>query len=108
MTESTLRRHDAADAARATRPAVKIAAVVLFAIATAVGARISVPLPFTPVPMTLQTLFVLLSGALLGPALGATSQLAYLAAGVAGFLFFLVKGLVWIGVFVFLGKGCEW
>jgi len=24
--------------------------------------------------------------------------------GVAGFLFFLVKGLVWIGIFVYLGK----
>lgn len=84
MTETTLRRHDAAEAARATRPAAKVAAVVLFAIATAVGARISVPVPFTPVPMTLQTLFVLLSGALLGPALGATAQLSYLAAGVAG------------------------
>ena len=27
--------------------------------------------------------------------------------GVAGFLFFLIKGLVWIGVFVFLGKSCS-
>lgn len=26
--------------------------------------------------------------------------------GVAGFFFFLIKGLVWIGVFVFVGKSC--
>ena len=28
--------------------------------------------------------------------------------GIAGFLFFLIKGLVWIGVFVFVGKSCDW
>jgi hypothetical protein len=27
--------------------------------------------------------------------------------GVIGFFFFLVKGLVWIGVFVFVGKSCQ-
>jgi biotin transport system substrate-specific component len=59
-------------------------AVAAFAVATALGAQVFVPLPFTPVPMTLQTLFVVLAGALLGPRLGAASQLAYLAMGVAG------------------------
>ncbi|HUG41938.1 MAG TPA: biotin transporter BioY [Longimicrobiales bacterium] len=74
----------AADAVAPMRTAARIAAVALFVVATAIGARISVPVPLTPVPMTLQTLFVLLSGALLGPALGATAQLAYLGAGIAG------------------------
>ncbi|MBW3554034.1 MAG: biotin transporter BioY [Gemmatimonadetes bacterium] len=84
MNETTLRSRDAAAGAFPNRTAARIAAVALFAVATAVGARMSVPVPLTPVPITLQTLFVLLSGALLGPALGATAQLAYLAAGIAG------------------------
>lgn len=85
MTETSLRTQDAAAADLGpARTGARVAAVVLFAIATAVGARMSVPLPLTPVPMTLQTLFVLLSGAMLGPALGATAQIAYLGAGIAG------------------------
>jgi len=50
----------------------------------ALAARISVPLPFTPVPVTGQTLGVLLVGALYGPRRGALTVLAYLAEGVAG------------------------
>ncbi len=56
--------------------------VLLFAALTAVGAQIEIP--HAPVPFTLQTLFVLLSGAILGPRLGAVSMLAYLGAGAAG------------------------
>lgn len=66
------------------RNARRVIAVAAFAIATALGAQVFVPLPFTPVPITLQTLFVVLAGALLGPRLGAASQLTYLAMGVAG------------------------
>ncbi len=86
MSDTNIRAHDTATAAGVlpNRAARRIAAVALFALATAIGARISVPLPLTPVPMTLQTLFVLLSGAMLGPALGATAQLTYLAAGIVG------------------------
>lgn len=50
----------------------------------AVCARISVPLPFTPVPITMQTFGVLLIGALYGPRLGALTMLLYLAQGLAG------------------------
>ena len=73
-------------------------AVVAFALLTAVGALIAVPLGVTPVPMTLQTLFVLLAGALLGPVAGASSQLLYLALGVAGVPVFALggAGLPWI------------
>ena len=56
--------------------------VVLFPRLTAIGAQLEIPHP--PVPFTLQTLFVLLSGAILGPRLGAVSMLVYLGAGVAG------------------------
>jgi biotin transport system substrate-specific component len=41
-------------------------------------------LPFTPVPVTFQTLFVILSGLVLGPRLGPLSQSVYLLMGLAG------------------------
>ena len=41
-------------------------------------------LPFSPVPITGQTLAVLLAGALLGSRRGAMSMLAYLAQGIVG------------------------
>src|SRR5213592_2300545 len=59
-------------------------AVVLGAAAVAVAAQVAVPLPSTPVPMTLQPLAVLLVGGLLGPSLGAASLIAYVAIGAAG------------------------
>ena len=66
------------------RSARRVLAVALFALLTALGAYAEVPLPGNLVPVTLQTLFVLLSGVLLGPVLSASAQLAYLAAGAAG------------------------
>jgi len=51
---------------------------------TGVAAQIALPLPFTPVPISLQTLTVLLSGAALGPIRGGTAMLLYLVAGMAG------------------------
>lgn len=53
-----------------------------FAAATAVGARVEIP--HEPVPYTLQTLFVLLSGAFLGARNGAISQVVYLGIGLLG------------------------
>jgi biotin transport system substrate-specific component len=64
--------------------AVKAAAVLFVSVLTAAAAQISVPLPFTPVPLTLQPMIVLLGGAALGPRLGMTSQVLYLLAGIAG------------------------
>ena len=58
--------------------------VVTFAVLTALGAKLAVPIGGTAVPFTFQVLAVLLSGALLGPRLGAASQVTYLAAGMAG------------------------
>ncbi|MFQ5529999.1 MAG: biotin transporter BioY [Gemmatimonadota bacterium] len=82
---------DAPVASRAvwTRRAV---AVLAFAGLTAVAARMSVPLPGTPVPFTLQPVAVILSGLLLGGALGATSQFTYLALGAAGLPVFAAGG----------------
>lgn len=56
--------------------------VSLFAALTAVGAFISIPLG--PVPLTLQTLFVLISGYVLGAKKAAFSQLVYIALGLVG------------------------
>jgi biotin transport system substrate-specific component len=61
------------------------AAAVLFVTAlTAAAAQVSMPLPFTPVPFTFQPMVVLLGGAALGARLGMTSQILYLALGIAG------------------------
>jgi biotin transport system substrate-specific component len=47
-------------------------------------AQVAIPLPFTPVPVTLQTLAVLLVGCALGSGRGALAVLAYLGEGFAG------------------------
>lgn len=70
----------------------RAAAVLGFALLTAVGARIGVPLPGSPVPFTFQVVAVLAAGLLLGPRLGAASQVAYLAAGAAGLPVFAAGG----------------
>jgi len=62
----------------------RAAAVVLGALIVAGAAQVSVPLPGTPVPMTLQPMAVLLVGGLLGAPLGALSMILYLAMGAAG------------------------
>src|SRR5882672_5675860 len=62
----------------------RAAAVVLGALLVAGAAQVAVPLPGTPVPMTLQPMAVLLVGGLLGARLGALSMILYLAMGAAG------------------------
>ena len=56
--------------------------ILTFAVLTALGAQIEIP--HQPIPYTLQTLFVLLSGALLGTRNGGLSQILYVAAGAIG------------------------
>jgi len=50
----------------------------------ALCARLTVPLPFTPVPLTLQNFGVLLVGLALGPRLGFAALALYLAEGASG------------------------
>ena len=64
--------------------AYTITRVALMAAVTAVAAQIAVPLPFSPIPFTLQVLAVVLSGLLLGPFRGAMSQAVYVLIGAAG------------------------
>jgi len=63
---------------------MRLAAVLFVTALTAAAAQISIPLPFTPVPFTLQPMVVLLGGAALGARLGMSSQVLYLALGLAG------------------------
>ena len=64
-------------------------------VATAVvaaAAHVAIPLPFTPVPLTLQPLAVLAVGLALGPVAGFFAMLAYLAEGAAGLPVFSPTG----------------
>ena len=78
----------------------RVMGVLTFVILTSLGAFVRIPLPFTPVPITLQTFFVLLSGALLGSNLGTISQLSYVFLGIAGLPIFSGAGS---GLFYLLG-----
>jgi biotin transport system substrate-specific component len=64
--------------------AFRAAAVLFVTVLTIVAAQVSIPLPFTPVPFTLQPMVVLLGGAALGARLGMASQILYIAIGIAG------------------------
>lgn len=66
----------------------KLLLTLLFALGTGFGAQLRIPLPFTPVPITLQTFFVLSSGVALGPIWGILSQALYLLLGLLGFPYF--------------------
>lgn len=63
---------------------IRVLAVLFVTALTAAMSQVSFPLPFTPVPFTLQPMVVLLGGAALGARLGATSQILYLMLGIAG------------------------
>lgn len=62
----------------------RIGAVLFVTVLTAIGAQVSVPLPFTPVPFTFQPMLVLVGALALGAQLGTASQIFYLALGIAG------------------------
>lgn len=64
------------------------ALVVGFALLTALAAQISIPLVFTPVPVTGQTFAVLLAGGTLGAVRGMASQGLYVALGAIGLPFY--------------------
>ena len=68
--------------------AVTAALVVGFALLTALLAQITIPLWFTPVPITGQTFSVLLAGAVLGWRAGAASMSLYWMLGATGLPFY--------------------
>lgn len=59
-----------------------MALVAVFTALTGIGAFISFPIG--PVPITLQSSFVILSGIVIGPKLGALSQIVYISLGLIG------------------------
>ena len=73
-------------------------AIGLGALVVALAAQVRVPLPFTPVPVTLQDLAVLTVGGLLGPAAGAAALVSYLGLGILGLPVFAGggAGLPWL------------
>lgn len=82
---------------------IRAAAVLFVAALTAAAAQVSIPLPFTAVPFTFQPTVVLIGGLALGSRLGMTSQLLYLAAGLAGFQVFAASATLPPGPLRLLG-----
>jgi biotin transport system substrate-specific component len=83
--DSTLLDHMGVGAASAAaRTSMRLAGMLFLTALTAVAAQVSLHLPFTPVPLTLQPMIVLVGSAALGARLGASSQVLYLLLGIAG------------------------
>jgi len=76
-----------------------IVGVLGFVVAITAASQISLPIPATPVPFTLQPMIVVLAGLMLGPTLGTASMLIYLAIGAAGVPVFVPGGLPGIARF---------
>jgi biotin transport system substrate-specific component len=74
--------------------AIRAVAVLLLAALTGAAAQVSIQLPFTPVPFTLQPMVVLLGGAALGSRLGMASQVVYLLGGIAGLPVFAASSVL--------------
>ncbi len=83
------------------RPSRVVAIGILgFAVALALASQVAIPIPGTPVPITLQPLVVVLAGMWLGPVAGAASMILYLAAGAAGLPVFSPYGAPGLARFV--------
>src|SRR5258708_27327523 len=81
---------------QSTLPQSMTGRIVLAVGATALVAacaHVSLPLPFTPVPLTLQNFAVLLVGMVLGPVAGFSAMVLYLAEGAIGLPVFNPHGL---------------
>jgi biotin transport system substrate-specific component len=65
-------------------PRTRALSILVAVGALALASQFAMPMPGTPVPLTLQPLVVVLTGLLLGPVDGAIAMVAYLLAGAAG------------------------
>ena len=88
---------------RQTTIAVRAIAVLFMATLTAAAAQVSFSIPLTSIPFTMQPMVVLMAGMVLGPRLGMTSQLLYLAAGIAGLPVFAASATLPMGAARLLG-----
>ena len=77
------------------RRAVSTVAILTTVVCLTLGAYARIPLPFSPVPITLQTFFVLVAGVALGQRLGTLSLSIYLLLGTLGLPLFTGA---WLGV----------
>ena len=86
MTDFRTEAHapDVSLAAQPSRAAHRVLAVVVTVLLTTLGAYAEVSLPGGLVPVTLQSMVVILSGVMLGPTLGAAAMISYVALGAAG------------------------
>ena len=57
---------------------LRVARIILFTVLIVISAKIAIPIPGTPVPITTQTLAILLTGMVLGPVEGVISVVVYL------------------------------
>src|SRR5271156_5890585 len=73
--------------------ASQVAIVIGASLFVALCARITLPLPFTPVPLTVQNFGVLLVGLLLGSKRGFAALALYLAEGAVGMAVFSLPGI---------------
>jgi biotin transport system substrate-specific component len=102
--DSTFLEHASSGAASAAAlSGIRVGSVLFLTALTAAAAQVSVHLPFTPVPFTLQPMVVLVGAAALGPRLGAASQALYLVLGIAGLPVFAASPLLPQGAARLLG-----
>src|SRR5213082_1341553 len=80
------------------RAAVNMLLVIGGSALIAIAAQIAIPIPFSPVPLTLQPLAVLLVGVVLGSTRGAAAAALYLLEGVSGMPVFAQGhgGVIWL------------
>ncbi len=101
-------------AERGVAPVILGLSVILAIFAITMAARFAVPIPGTPVPITLQDVAVFLVGIVLGPTAGASAVLGYVLAGAAGAPVFANGhgGLAWLmgptGGYLLAYPACAW
>ncbi len=80
------------------RAAVNVLLVLGGSALIAIAAQIAIPLPFTPVPLTMQPLAVLFVGVALGSSRGAAAAMLYLLEGISGLPVFAQGhgGAIWL------------
>ncbi|MGA9414810.1 MAG: biotin transporter BioY [Terriglobales bacterium] len=88
---------------RAREYAKQAAIVIAASLFVALCARVSVPLPFTPVPLTLQNFGVLAVGLLLGSRRGFAALALYLLEGAVGLPVFSPSLVLGVGIARLLG-----
>jgi len=89
ITQTLSTRHD-----RLAEAARQVALVVGASLFVALCAQVTIPLPMTPVPLTVQNLGVLMVGLLLGSRRGFAAMVLYLIEGAAGLPVFSPVGAV--------------